>query len=338
MSASILRRRTTMIMSVAGLLLASGAGAQGRRPQPTSPQPQPTPRQPEDPQEAEARARFERGLALVQQGRWADAVGELEAARALRAVPPVLFNLGIAHRALGHNQRAIAAFRAYLAAVPAGGVASREAEVQTYINDLTAGLGRVRFEVTPPDATITLDGEGLNTGTTEREVDPGTHVVTLSAPRFRSRQETVQVNPGASATVRVSLDRAEVVVRGPGGGPFVVMGVGAAGLIAGVAFSVVRAGAFGRYEMIHCDPADSTGLRRCEPMTLPADPDYATGVTMTWGANVSYIAGGLASAGGLTWLLLSLRAGARDAQPTPTVTAWIMPTPHGGSLLVGGRL
>ncbi|MFO0561212.1 MAG: hypothetical protein U0269_24555 [Polyangiales bacterium] len=291
-----------------------------------------------DPRDAEARAHFERGLSLVQQARWADAVGELEAARAIRAVPAVLFNLGVAHRALGHNLRAIENFRAYLAAVPAGGVSNRESEVQTYINDLTAGVARIRFELQPANVTITLDGEGLAPDTREREVDPGTHVVTLSAPRFRSRQETVQLAPGASTTVRASLVRSDVIVRGPGGGPFVVMGVGGAALIAGVAFTVVRAGAFARYEMLHCDAVTMAGLQHCEPMTLPPDSDYTLGVTMTYAADVSYIAGGIAAAGGLTWLLLSLRNSNNAQEPSTPVSAWVSPTPRGAIVGVGGRM
>lgn len=292
-----------------------------------------------DPRDAEARAHFERGLSLVQQARWADAVGELEAARAIRAVPAVLFNLGVAHRALGHNLRAIESFRAYLASVPAGGVSNREAEVQTYINDLTAGLARLRFDVQPANATITLDGEGLSPGTREREVDPGTHVVTLSAPRFRSRQQTVQLAAGGESTVRATLDRSDVIVRGIGGGPFALLGVGGAGLIAGVAFSVVRGNAFAEYERLHCDPATPQGLQHCEPMTLPPNADYTLGVTMTYAADISYIAGGLVAAGGLTWLVVSLRnsSNANNAEPTAPVSAWVSPSPRGTTVGVGGR-
>src|SRR6478752_2685514 len=61
-----------------------------------------------------AREHFARGVQLIQEARWLDAIGELETARDLRVTPPVLYNLGLAQRAVGRNREAVTSFRGFL--------------------------------------------------------------------------------------------------------------------------------------------------------------------------------------------------------------------------------
>src|SRR5687768_4443832 len=63
---------------------------------------------------AEARRRFRRGVELIQRERWQDAIPELEAARNISPTPSVLFNLGLALRAVGRSREAMASFRDFL--------------------------------------------------------------------------------------------------------------------------------------------------------------------------------------------------------------------------------
>lgn len=308
-----MRTATIAFAALAAAVVSSTAHAQ-RRHRPADPPAGATASPaPESPQEAAARQHFERGLALVEQARWADAVVELEQARALAAVPPVLYNLGVAHRALGHDLAAIEAFGAYLAATtdnPAN--SARRAEVEAFSRELQAAVGHVQFEITPAGAFVLVDGNAPPAGSRTVDVDPGTHVVAITAPRFRARQERVRVPAGGTITVNVSLERADVIQTGPPIAPIAVMGVGVLGLAAGVVFAIVRGSAFGTFERQHCNPPEQ-GVIRCEPVPLnptdnaPTDPNYRLGVTMGYASLASFIAGGVVLAGGAAWFVISMR-------------------------------
>ncbi|HEY8429977.1 MAG TPA: hypothetical protein VIL20_16455, partial [Sandaracinaceae bacterium] len=86
---------------------------------------------------------------------------------------------------------------------------------------------------------------------------------------------------------------------GPSAGPFVLLGIGAAALAAGIGFGVAALDAESEY----------AGLR---PGT-PQQAEDAAGVYSRWEtfaitADVLFVAGGVAAAGGLAWLLVELLA------------------------------
>ncbi len=262
-------------------------------------------------------------MALVEQGRWAEAVPELETARRLLAVPPVLYNLGLAHRALGHNLAAIEAFGAYLAAAASTPHAPHQAEVEGYVRDLRAGVGHIQFQIAPVDAAVLLDGATPPSGVASIEVNPGEHVVAVTAPRFRAHQERVRVPPGGTIAVSVSLESAVVAQAGPPVGPIVVLGAGVLGLAAGGTFAIIRQVAFSAFIRQHCDAPDARGVYHCEPMQLasdqqPTDANYRLGVAMNTASIVTLIAGGVLAAGGATWLILSLRGRGHEERSRPT--------------------
>jgi hypothetical protein len=62
---------------------------------------------PNDPVREAARLHFQRGVGYIEQERWADAILELQRARDLRVTPAVLYNLGLAYRAVGRNRDAM---------------------------------------------------------------------------------------------------------------------------------------------------------------------------------------------------------------------------------------
>jgi outer membrane receptor for ferrienterochelin and colicins len=154
----------------------------------------------------QARAHFELGVRLVEQGRWSDAVRELEAARAIRATAPVLYNLGIAYRAIGRVRDGIAAFRAFLELLGPGGSAPRRSEVEGYVAELESRLAHVQLRVTPPGASVTVDDREETA--TQLELDPGRHRVRVSRPGFRDADEEVRLEPGEQRTVEITLVRA----------------------------------------------------------------------------------------------------------------------------------
>lgn len=161
---------------------------------------------------AQARAHFELGVALIEQSRWSDAVTELEAARAIHATAPVLYNLGIAYRAVGRVSAALRAFAEFLDLLGAEGSATRRTEVEGYVAELTTMLAHVRVSLEPPDATLEVDGAPTAAG--EIAVDAGVHVLHASAPDRVAVERRVELATGETAVVRmvleVSLARLEV--------------------------------------------------------------------------------------------------------------------------------
>lgn len=85
-----------------------GASAWAQNPAPGDPEP------PEDPIAAEAQTRYQRGRALYQEGRYDEAVVELERALALDPDEPVLlYNLALVHEKLDHFDDAIGYLRRF---------------------------------------------------------------------------------------------------------------------------------------------------------------------------------------------------------------------------------
>jgi tetratricopeptide (TPR) repeat protein len=76
------------------------------------------PAAPPPPMAPEAKAHFDRGIQLYQEGRFDEAVAELEAGRAIDPRPEFLYSLGQSERKRGDCKRAIEYLQAYLAAVP----------------------------------------------------------------------------------------------------------------------------------------------------------------------------------------------------------------------------
>lgn len=157
---------------------------------------------------ADARMHFEAGVAASNQGRWQDALREFEQARAIQATAPVLYNLGLAQRAVGRMRDARATFRALIEQHGARLANDRRAEIQGYITEADGAVGRIELTVSPANATVAIDG----VATSERavEVDPGRHEIVVSAPGHQQSRREVDLRRGSSATMDVRLEREEV--------------------------------------------------------------------------------------------------------------------------------
>ena len=80
----------------------------------------------------EFQARYARGLRCYSQGDYETAIGELQAAFAIRQLPRLLFNLGQAHRKLGHAREALGYLQNYLR-VQTNPTPEDRAELESYI-------------------------------------------------------------------------------------------------------------------------------------------------------------------------------------------------------------
>ena len=153
---------------------------------------------------AESRTRFERGVELLGDGSFADAVRELEAARSLYPTASIHFNLGLAYRGTGRARDAIASFERFLAAMGTTGDPGRVEEVNRYLRTLRSTLARVRVQVSPANAQVSVDGEPIAVG--EIALDPGAHVIEARAPGHRELRREIRLEPGSSSTEVLSLE------------------------------------------------------------------------------------------------------------------------------------
>lgn len=154
---------------------------------------------------AEARALFEQGVAAADAGRYADAVTAFERSLQLRASPVVLHNLAMAYRGVGRLLEAIATFERFLASP---GRASREtiAEMTRNLESARAEVPELRFEVSPPDARVTVDGRVVASLSEPLRLDPGRRVVEVTAEDHVSQRFEFELQRSERRAVRASLE------------------------------------------------------------------------------------------------------------------------------------
>lgn len=158
--------------------------------------------------QGDARSHFEAGVAASNAGRWQDALREFEQARAIQATAPVLYNLGLAQRAVGRMRDARATFRALVEEHGPRLSAERRTEIQGYLTEAEAALARLELTVTPAQATVLLDGAAITARSVE--LDPGRHEIVVESPGFRRQRREIELRRGASAMVDLRLEREEV--------------------------------------------------------------------------------------------------------------------------------
>ena len=158
-----------------------------------------------DSEREEARTHFQRATQLLAQSRWLDAIPELEVARALAVTPSVLFNLGLAQRAVGRLRASRESFREFLRSDSSAISPARRAEAEGYVAELTQAFAHIELHVAPAEATVTLDGQPVPSHAPDLEVDPGTHLLSASARGFEHFTRTLEVRSGQRVVVQTEL-------------------------------------------------------------------------------------------------------------------------------------
>jgi hypothetical protein len=155
---------------------------------------------------AEARTHFTQGVQLIDQGRWQEAVTELEAARRLHPTAPVLYNLGIAQRGIGHPRAAIDAFREFLDMLGTDAPAARVTEVNGYVEELRAQLAEVRLALAPPTARVLVDDVAETPEDGLVRLDPGAHRIRVEADGYEPAFRDVTLERGGRAELSITLE------------------------------------------------------------------------------------------------------------------------------------
>jgi hypothetical protein len=150
---------------------------------------------------------MENGVKLYNDRNYPAAVAEFQAAYTARPGPNPLLNVALCEKAQFHYPKAIAALETALARHgdvmdPADRKAAEDA-----IREMRALLGAVVVQVTPPDATLLVDGEELPAGAAGAplQLGPGQHRIEARARGFAPAEQSVTVASGQSHEVTLAL-------------------------------------------------------------------------------------------------------------------------------------
>jgi hypothetical protein len=163
----------------------------------------------------EARAEFERGVGLTREERWAEALEAFRRSRSLVERPSTVYNIATTLQRLGRIRDAVDAIDEYLAIADPARDAEQRAQAERLREVLMGSIAAIAIEVAHDDAEISLDGRVVPGTGRERvvRVDPGEHVLTISAPRRRT--ERIEIALGAGAREERSVTLAQDGPDGP---------------------------------------------------------------------------------------------------------------------------
>jgi hypothetical protein len=187
-----------------------------------------------------ARSLYAEGLAAIDDGRWADALGAFRTSYELSGAAPALFNVALVLRGLGRMREArdtldrlrtaLADADASIAQVAAAMRAEAAARVAVLEVDglPEPGVGRVLFDGTP------LEDAGERPHTLE--IDPGAHALSVVVPGFEPFAWQGTIGDGARERIEVRLVPHEDMPLWPwlvGGGALLAVGAVILGVVLG---------------------------------------------------------------------------------------------------------
>jgi hypothetical protein len=201
-------------------------------------------------------ALFEQSARAYREGRFQDAVDLLLEARRAKREPVLLYNLGRAYEAMGKQTEAANAYAGYLAEDPRaadrGAIEGRIATLRSQAEQ----LDRAKNPIAPPPDGTSPASAGAWSAAEERPPPPD------PAPEREREEPTVA--------------------------PWIITGVGLAGIGTGVVLALVASGR-------HDDAVK-------ESAQVPAQEKQDEAETFATAATIAFIAGGAVSAVGLGWL------------------------------------
>ncbi|WP_437305533.1 hypothetical protein [Sorangium sp. So ce388] len=169
------------------------------------------------------RQHMENGIKLFQDRNYQAAIVEFEAAYKEKPKASPLFNIALAEKALFNYPRAIAALERALAQHRDTMDEGDEKTARSAIEEMRALLAHVKIELSPPSATLIIDGEEQppsSSGTRVVELGPGVHRISARAEGHVSADQSVTVVSGErDREVKLTLARERPAVP-PNAQPF----------------------------------------------------------------------------------------------------------------------
>lgn len=177
---------------------------------------------------ARAKVEYESGRTLFRSGDYAGALVKLRRSFELSGDPRVLWNMIVCEKQLRHYAKMQPLILRYL---KDGGSLLTEAEqeeARRLLGVVQRFVSTLKLEVSPPGASISIDGEplGLSPLRSQVLVDLGARKLRVTKARYRDWSQTLQVTGAGELTVRVNLEalpeRAQLVVSGPRGSTIIL--------------------------------------------------------------------------------------------------------------------
>lgn len=165
------------------------------------------------PQEEDYERHMSVGVRLFRANDFKAALAEFEAA--YEAVPKAspLINQALCYRELNRFTKAVAVLELALAKHGAEMSEADKQEAQRAIDEMKAVFGFVTVRVSPPEATLKIDGEEVSAPAGKVPLTPGDHVIEASMQGYTPRRVTVRVVSGSDQTVEVELAVATGTLR-----------------------------------------------------------------------------------------------------------------------------
>jgi hypothetical protein len=157
---------------------------------------------------AAAEQLFEQGRELAQQNRWPEACAKFEHSLRYEQALGTQLNLARCYKHIGKLASAWRLFREAIAQATGAGDVERRDFARTQADALEPRLPRLTISV-PQNPTaglvVTRDGAQVDAGAlgVALYVDPGTHVITASAPGFEVFRQTAMLVEGEAETVAI---------------------------------------------------------------------------------------------------------------------------------------
>lgn len=145
------------------------------------------------------RQHMENGIKLFQDRNYRAAIVEFEAAYKEKPKASPLFNIALAEKALFNYPRAIAALERALAQHRDTMDDGDERTARSAIEEMRSLLAHLTIELSPPDATLLIDGEEQppsSSGTRVVELGPGVHRIGARADGHASADQSVTAVSG----------------------------------------------------------------------------------------------------------------------------------------------
>ncbi len=267
--------------------------------------------------QSEADKLFDEGAALMKQNKYADACPKFEASNKLDPEIGGMLWLADCYERNGQTASAYHAYKdAQRMAIEKHDKQQRDKVAQKHMTTLEPHLAKLTVlgpqEARPAGLIVTRDGEQLGPSDLGMAVavDPGSHVVTATAPHFKKWEQKIDVTgEGATVTLTVGpLERADaapppVVDEGDPAFPYHVGGivVGCAGLVSIAVGSILGLVAAGKLSDSnannHCDAKDT-----CDAVGLGLRSEAKDAALLS---TILFIGGGVALAAGITIFVLA---------------------------------
>jgi hypothetical protein len=191
-----------------------------------------TPTNPTPAEMSEARARYERALALTEEGNYDEALLEFQRAYAVAPTYKLLYNLAVVSVAVHDYVKAVDYFERYLIAGGTEVEPVRAADIDKQLERLRARIATIRVTVNVPGADVAIDDVVVGKAPLAKPitVNPGRHRVSASSTGYFPTATVVELAGRDDRPVALSLVQEQVAqpVKPSRPLPWVAYGVTAA--------------------------------------------------------------------------------------------------------------